>query len=228
MLCQKRTEIEHSKMVANDLTWREMQRHAFACHRIHGFPSNDMYRAWTNFTSPRKLTNDVTRWLRTDRASELKKFVNAHPLAKEDRIIEAGKDVQEEERRRLALLSMSNNRKSKKGKDDREESAHRKEVETVKHVVATREKQDELHKEYLACLARMKKAYEQDEVDVMDERSPTSPTSPTIPSAPIRSRTTSSQLLVNSPLAGLRVRNSTSTKLDYIINEVNCFLHHLR
>ena len=92
-----------------------MQRHAYACHRIHGFPNDDIYRAWTTFTIPRELAPDSDRWLRTDRATELKKFINAHPLAKEDRIIEAGRDVQEEERQRLALLSMSNNKKSKKG-----------------------------------------------------------------------------------------------------------------
>ncbi|KAH9928097.1 uncharacterized protein B0H18DRAFT_954095 [Fomitopsis serialis] len=111
----------------------------------------------------------------------------------------AGKDVQEEERRRLALLKMDAARKPKKSKED--DSAHRKEIETVKHVVATREKQEELRKEYLACLKKMQK-------------------STAVVSECCTSEDASSRLLASSPMVSMRLGASTSTKLDYILHEI--------
>ncbi|KZT69833.1 hypothetical protein DAEQUDRAFT_726146 [Daedalea quercina L-15889] len=202
----------HAKAAADDPIWREMQKHAYVYHRMHGFPEPEkaLYRAWTTFTA---VHGSRDRFLRADRASQLKQFVLRHPLYKADRIICGGRDVQQEERQRLALYSMNNSRKSKKSKDD--DNAHRKEVETVKHVVATREKQEELRKEYLACLDKLQKSHEQDDNEHTQNSSGNKKRG-----TPATSKTTSPQLLASSLMITLRVGQSTSTKLDYILNEI--------
>ncbi|TFY64960.1 hypothetical protein EVJ58_g2267 [Rhodofomes roseus] len=202
--------LKHVGLAANNIVWRQMQRNAFVYHRIQGIPDPAVYRAWTTFASSAAdnlAGHDMM--LHSDRALRFKQFVLRHPLYSVDRLVLGGKDVQEEERQRLALQRMEDARK-KKRKRKSEGSAHRKEVETVKHVVATPEKREELRKEYLASWEKLQKHYEQDDEHAHSQSG----------SAPARPKTTSSWLLASSPMASVRVGKSTSTKLDYIINEI--------
>ncbi|KAF9817821.1 hypothetical protein IEO21_03163 [Rhodonia placenta] len=189
----------------HDPTWRAMQNHVSVFHRVHNILSN-VYEAWSSL--PARVTRRYRRVLRSDqvlsseRLTKLRSFVTRQPLADMTRIVLAVRDVMDEEEARLHSEQELIQRKTKKRKQT---NKHRKEQEVAQHAVAP-EKRDEVQREFVAGQKWLLALFQNE----MPGRAAGVHRQPSI----------TSRLLSLSPLAGVRIGKSTSSKLDFILNEV--------
>ncbi|RPD56352.1 hypothetical protein L226DRAFT_538078 [Lentinus tigrinus ALCF2SS1-7] len=197
-----RESIFHIRSALDDPVWMALQKHYHIFHRIEKLPPQ-VFDAWSMFDGrARSICTELL--LPPIALITLRDFIVKHPLRPLAGIVEMGHTVLEEERRLKEFEELHSELK-KKGKRSRDEAANS--LGSLKRATAEK-KLEELRVEHQAAAARL--------------------TSFSIGegAAPGRREDSSSQwkvastLLRLSPVAGARVKNSTSTKLDYILNEV--------
>ncbi|KAF9817808.1 hypothetical protein IEO21_03150 [Rhodonia placenta] len=188
--------IAHVKSAGNDLLWRAMQSNAFVFHRIHDV-SSGVYEAWSPL--PIRVSHGCVHVLTSERLIKLRSFVMQHPLASISQITAAGLDFEREEE--LRRYERERSRRDARGQSN----ASRKEREVARQIVAP-EKREEVQREFVAAQKRLLAHFQDEEQEPFAEVHP-QPVTP-------------SWLLSQSPLAGIRMGNSTSSKLDFILDEV--------
>ncbi|OCH92096.1 hypothetical protein OBBRIDRAFT_475629 [Obba rivulosa] len=200
---------------ARDVVWRRLQCRPFVFHRVHNM-QQPVYEAWTALGSD--LAQSSEGLLPSDRLGKFRDFLLAHPLAPEDNIADAGYDVSREDAR-LDNWRKAQHRSSKSARDKEDiSSGSLKELEKLKSGPAgstqkLREMQEALHIEQ----ERQRLLAEADE-DVDLDAPASADAHPTPQGMPTPGQP--SILLSRQPSARIRIGNSTSSKLDYILKEV--------
>ncbi|KAI0695860.1 SNF2 family N-terminal domain-containing protein [Cerioporus squamosus] len=200
-----RESILHIRSALDDPIWMALQRHYHAFHRVERLPSQ-VYGAWSMFDQHARAI--CTESLLPPMALlKLRDFIMTHPLRPLPGIIAMGHTVVDEERRWKELEELHARLKKKGSKERRPKDEATNSLGSLKRATAE-QKLEELRREYHAAAARLSSADSGEEA------------------APVRQEDAASQrkvastLLRLSPVAGVRVKNSTSSKLDYILNEV--------
>ncbi|RDX46999.1 hypothetical protein OH76DRAFT_1465208 [Lentinus brumalis] len=200
-----RESILHIRSAIDDPVWVALQRHYHAFHRVKKLPPQ-VFDAWSMFDEHARTI--CTELLLPPMALlKLRDFIMAHPLRPLPGIIEMGHTVVEEERRWKELEELHTRLKKKGSKERRPKNEAANSLGSLKRATAEK-KLEELRREYYAVAARLSSA------DTGDEGAPVQKDDAS------SQRKVASTLLRLSPVAGVRIGNSTSTKLDYILNEV--------
>lgn len=152
----------------------------------------------------------------------LRSAFDKHPLAKEDRLAEQGRIVRESRRILEALHaenSKTGNRSSSEKQRLREDAKHeRQKMMRERRSVSSKEKIAEMKEEHQRVQERLKALAEADEAEQSEQLLKGSTFDGTVvPSG-------RDELLQQSPLAGMRIGGSCSSKLDYILQEVSRYL----
>ncbi|KAI6166829.1 P-loop containing nucleoside triphosphate hydrolase protein [Pisolithus thermaeus] len=183
--------LSHAAAAANDTLWRAIQRHEDVPFKVTGLDSS-IYEAWTR--GDLKTTSREVDLMHSNRLVELRNFVYARPLISPQNLICEGIQLNAEEARRL-----------------KQEPSQTREVThagTVKSVTDVFKEEIETSKRK-AKLARSSRVPGQTE-DSVESGCLASESQPCLPNI---------QLLQSSPLSGVRVGPSLSTKLNYILTE---------
>ncbi|KZT02347.1 uncharacterized protein LAESUDRAFT_685590, partial [Laetiporus sulphureus 93-53] len=199
----------HVKSAANDHVWRAFQTNFYIQHRVCNIPL-EVYKAWTML--PQHPVSSSITFLASDRLQKLTTLVMNRPLSQIYHLVAHGRDVHAEERHRLELERLQLPHSQTKGKvSKKKDSTPRKKEQQVVKQIDTQEKREEVQREFNAAQKRLLAYYQDDS----DQTLPNHCFGSTVPSGTI------SPLLSSSPLAAMRLKNSTSSKLDYILNEVH-------
>ncbi|PCH37686.1 hypothetical protein WOLCODRAFT_95637 [Wolfiporia cocos MD-104 SS10] len=200
--------ITHVKDTVNDAVWRVMQSHVHVFYQVrHVQP--EISSAWSILPMDSSLLPFAL--FTSDQLQMLKSYVMIQPLSPIQHLAQVGEDIRREERRRIALIHFElQQKRSSRTKDL--SRADLKERDTIRKLV-TPERREELQREFTAAQAALQAHFQKPE----DEHTKSDGIS--VPSKHAEA-SGSSRLLGLSPVAGIRIGNSTSTKLDYILNEV--------
>ncbi|TBU46858.1 P-loop containing nucleoside triphosphate hydrolase protein [Dichomitus squalens] len=199
--------IQHLRSAMSDPIWLALQAHYHCFHRVDKL-SREIFNGWSMFSEAGRQACDPPL-LPPMALMKIRAFLTQHPLKKVRDIVAMGQHVIEEERRWKEFEALHNQLKKKTSKDKRErrrkEDAANDSLTSMKRE-AKEKKLEEVRLEYQAAAARLTASATGEEV------------------APLRpdssQRTVASTLLRLSPMADVRIGNSTSTKLDYILSEV--------
>ncbi|KIK31000.1 hypothetical protein PISMIDRAFT_85861 [Pisolithus microcarpus 441] len=183
--------LSHAATAAKDTLWRAMQRHEDVPFKVTGLDSS-IYEAWTR--GDLKTKSREVDLMHSNRLVELRNIIFARPLISPQNLICEGIQLNAEEAKRL-----------------KQEPSQTREVThsgTVKSVTEVFKEEIEISKRK-AKLARSSRLPGQTE-DPVDNGRLASESQPCLPNL---------QLLKSSPLSGVRVGPSLSTKLNYILTE---------
>ncbi|KAI0647582.1 P-loop containing nucleoside triphosphate hydrolase protein [Trametes meyenii] len=199
--------ITHLRTAMDDPVWIALQNQYHIFHRVDKMPPT-VYRAWSTFPEYAQQAAGPAALLSPIAMLALYQRITERPLSDLNKIIEMGKAWQEREQayKEVLRLHEQSKKKSRRERNPSESSRKAKSLDPIKRASA-KEKMQELQRETEAALARLRAAFSGEE-DVL------------LPSGDRPGRAVASSLLGVSPVAGVRIRNSTSTKLDYILNEV--------
>lgn len=181
--------------------WRNLQAHPFVFHRCYGL-SAAVYQAWTPLWI--KDQGQIDSLLHADRFLKLRDLAVKRPLASEDILITHGQTIREEEEERR---KEEERRRFLRNKNIRDSTL--KEIDAGRRAAAP-EKISEMQQELQAAHEDMMVVHDQRSPSVIPTHSPrmsyVSRLPRTFPASSILSR--------------VRIGNSTSSKLDYLLNEV--------
>lgn len=195
----------------NDPVWMAMQREFHIFHRVGQIPLQ-VYHAWSPFpelardASPAPLLSPMA-------LHQLRQSVTERPLSSVAKIAEMGKSYHEQEQAYKVILRLREQSKKRSAQDRHildVTKAARLPGDQAKGASA-KEKMEEMQREMEAALAKYSAQFNGRETERI------SPLNSNDPSQ----RLVASSLLRLSPVAKVRIHNSTSTKLDYILNEVS-------
>ncbi|KAI0351515.1 hypothetical protein OH77DRAFT_1506480 [Trametes cingulata] len=197
--------IAHLRSAIDDPVWIALQSHYHIFHRVDKLPSM-VYDAWSPFGELARSASPVPL-LPPNALIELRQSVTERPLSNVAKIVDLGKAFLEREQAYKEVLRLREQGKKKSTRDRHLSDSHKPpdSLDAAKRASA-KEKKAEMQREMEAALARLTAAFS-------GEEAPT-------PNNDASQRTVASAMLRLSPVAGVRIRNSTSTKLDYILNEV--------
>lgn len=176
---------------AKDKVWRAMQPHADVPFRVSGLEP-PVFEAWTRTgLCDSSRSIDV---IHPDRLMDLRSLVRMKPLISRDELVEEGNILDRNEKRMMAVKS-NGPREAKHGPNQTREMVKevQEAIETLKKRV---ERTDVPDKEFEDC---------QDMDRVMQATSP---------------EVSTARVARSSPLSGVKVGPSVSTKLNYILAEV--------
>ena len=182
-----------------------LQKHYHAFHRVENLPSQ-VYDAWSMFDQyPAVICTESL--LPPMALIKLRDFIMKHPLKPLAGIIEMGHTVVEEERRWQELDELHSHLKHKGPRERRRKDEAANSLGSLKRATAEK-KLEELRRQYQAAAARLTSASTGEEAEPIRKEDASS------------QRKVASALLRLSPVANVRIKNSTSTKLDFIIHDV--------
>ena len=205
-----------SRAAATDPLWRTLQTHEDVPYHISSLDPR-VFEAWTRTPHTDPSNPSVNGFMHVDRITKLHDFVVRRPLAQVDVLVEGGQHVAEEdgELRRLHMESQKTSKKSKGSskraaqiQDERPSELADNAAKKARALDTLREMQKELN----ASIARLDGETENDGV----------PASATSRQAALPS-SGSSEILLSSPLANVRIGHSVSSKINWIINEVKSY-----
>lgn len=186
----------HSESAAKDPVWRTMMAHPYVAHRAYSVPA-EVYNAWSIFPLTVAQLRDASptscpyHLLIPDRLKTLRNELVKRPLSQIPRIVEWGKAVSEADEARLELHTERMHVNRTLRRQMREKE--QKEKAAVSPAVKA-----EHTAKLLAAQDRLKAVFADE-----DQLAGGNPA-----------------LLSTSPLKGIRIGNSTSSKLNFILNEV--------
>ncbi|KAG6376419.1 hypothetical protein JVT61DRAFT_2406 [Boletus reticuloceps] len=182
--------LKHASTAAKDKMWRAMQPYADVPFKISGLDP-DVFQAWTQTElCDGSRTIDV---MHPDRLTELRSLVRKKPLISRDELVEEGKILDRKEKRIMASKS-TGARQAKRGANQRKEMEKEVQgkIKTLKEHVERMTEDEEVE-------------------DCQDGERVKQVTS---------TEAAAARTLKFSPLSGIKVGPSVSTKLNYIISEV--------
>lgn len=221
--------IYESRKAHDDPLFRAMQHGMEVPYRVHGL-SDLSVRAWGAFHSIQTPSqNFATQCFMYPRfALELRQTVERQPLISESRLAEIGELVRDAEAKLTALAdarmaSLKSGKEDRKGKNKvrEEQEVGKLKLKHVHKAVDTKAKLEERQREYKAAQDRLM-AMAKDEASgegVISIPSSHSKDSVDDPSGSY----SRPGLLRSSCLADVRIGSSTSSKLNYILEEVRAF-----
>ncbi|KAI0374631.1 hypothetical protein BV20DRAFT_960768 [Pilatotrama ljubarskyi] len=197
--------IVHLRSAIEDPIWIALQHHYQIFHRMDKLPEM-VYDAWSPFGELARKASPVPL-LPPTALTELRQVVSERPLSNVAKIIEMGKAFLEREQAYKEVLRLREQSKKKSTRDRHSSDSHKPpdSLDAAKRASA-KEKKTEMQREMESALARLTAAFSGEDAPATNNDA--------------SQRTVASAMLRLSPVAGVRIRNSTSTKLDYILNEV--------
>ncbi|KAI0823521.1 P-loop containing nucleoside triphosphate hydrolase protein [Trametes gibbosa] len=197
--------IYHVRSAMDDPVWLALQNQYNIFRRVDNMHPS-IYSTWCGFAELAQKTSPVML-LSPTALTELRKSVTQRPLSSIHQISENGRMYVEKEHAYREYLRLQDRKKKstreKVPESDRQTRSYESEVRKK-----AQEKKDEMKREMDVALARLNAAFSGEE------------TTSGTPPKDAASRTVQSAMLRLSPVANVRIRNSTSTKLDYILHEV--------
>ena len=196
-----------------DPVWLGLQAHYHCFHRVINL-NHKVFDGWSMLPDAARQSSDPPL-LPPMVLIKLRDFITRHPLTKVPEIVAMGQDVLKQEQRWKEFEALHNRLKKKSSKDKRE---HRLRDDSAKNSLGSlkrevmEKKLEEVRLEYQAAATRLMASATGQEV------------APVGRSEGRTLHTIASSLLRLSPLAAVRIGNSTSSKLDYILNEVSPFM----
>ena len=188
-----------------DTVWRQMQNTLEVPFRISNVPDS-IRTAWSRFDAIK--SSDY--FLPPARAIRLREVVFRQPLISEKRLLEHAEATKDAERVRVLLFEAKTQRLKKSGKNKFNEDGQRgARASEVRKLAESPEKFEEILKEYKKAEERLNHDEELDDVaDDLHQNAGSVPAQ-------------GSRLLRDSLIANVRIGNSTSSKLNYILQEVS-------
>lgn len=186
-----------------DPVWLALQNHYQVFHRVKEVDPL-IYEAWCGFSELARTTSP-TLFLSPSALVEMRKTVKERPLSSVAKISENGRAYVEREQAYREWLRLQD--RKKKSARDRSESDKQSIALDAAARKKAKDKKEEMKREMEAALARLNAAFSGDENASATARDPSQ-------------RTVESAMLSLSKAAPIRILNSTSTKLDYILHEV--------
>ncbi|KAL1937641.1 hypothetical protein VTO73DRAFT_13027 [Trametes versicolor] len=195
--------ILHVRSAMEDPVWLALQNHYQVFHRVKEVDPL-IYEAWCGFSELARTTSP-TLFLSPSALVEMRKTVKERPLSSVAKISENGRAYVEREQAYREWLRLQD--RKKKSARDRSESDKQSIALDAAARKKAKDKKEEMKREMEAALARLNAAFSGDENASATARDPSQ-------------RTVESAMLSLSKAAPIRILNSTSTKLDYILHEV--------
>ena len=191
-----------------DTLWRQMQHSLEVPFRISNVPK-DIRDGWSRFEiKAPNLNSDY--FLPPSRAIRLREVLFRQPLISQLRLLEHAEMVKEAERAQSMFFLAKTQRLKKSGKNKFNQDGQREALaDEVRKLAESPDKFEEIMNEYKKAEERLQRETE----DHIEEDHDSNTTGP----APAQG----SRLLRQSLLASARIRNSVSSKLNYILNEVS-------
>ncbi|KAI5122210.1 hypothetical protein M0805_002699 [Coniferiporia weirii] len=217
--------IVHIRKALNDQQFRDMQHGLELPYRVYNVPPRTM-QAWgivhdTVYSKP-GAPDERSFFMFPSYVLELRNALARQPLVREERLAERAMLVREKD---YALAAFVDARKRERRRDTSEKSRLRDEAETgrlklsqARRAVDSKEKLQEKHDEFRKAQERLMALAEADEQGISEPIH--APSLPSVAQQTPSSTAPLSELLRNSPFAKTRIGNSTSSKLNYILNEV--------
>lgn len=204
------------RSAAADPLWRALQAHENVSYRVLGMDKK-IFEAFTRTPLP-PLNPSITGFMHSDRLRALCDIVSARPLIRGGELILKGIEIAKDDEERRLALQESLSKRNRRGKEDSSSEKRKFSAHSVKPTDKVKEVRAELQR----ALEKIA-ADQNDDRDDQEDGSSAAPVaaSHSISSHIPRSNVTSSALLASSPLTQIRIGNSVSTKLDYILNEVD-------
>ncbi|KAJ8480788.1 hypothetical protein ONZ51_g6428 [Trametes cubensis] len=202
--------IVHIQAAKEDPVWVSIQSQYHVFYRVENMRA-PVYDAWCTFPEYARKASPVAL-LPAHVLLEIRQAVVRHPLSSIAKIAEIGKSFNELEKAYRDVARFHEQRKTKSSRD--RHASESKSLELAKRASA-KEKMEEMQREMEAALARFTAKFHGEDGDSPPPVSQDDPSQHMV----------ASSLLRLSPLKDVRIRNSLSTKLDYILNEVLTYGH---